>query len=58
MPKELPKLLLDVLACPECRGSLIYKKAQNRLLCGKCGLAYRVENGIPIMLVNEAGKPG
>jgi len=51
---ELSKKLLDVLACPKCRGKLVYEKAKNRLVCKKCRLAYRVEDGIPIMLVEEA----
>ena len=55
-PKEIPKLLLDVLACPICRGDVVYEKPRQRLLCKKCALAYRVEDGIPIMLVEEAEK--
>jgi hypothetical protein len=56
MPKELSKKLLDVLACPKCKGDLAYKKAEQKLICGKCRLAYRIEDGIPIMLVEEAEK--
>ncbi len=56
MPKELPKKLLQVLACPKCKGDLSYEKAKQRLLCNKCRLAYRIEDGIPIMLVEEAEK--
>jgi len=54
MAQELSKKLLDVLACPKCKASLEYKKAEARLVCKKCRLAYRVEEGIPIMLVEEA----
>jgi len=54
MAGELSKKLLDVLACPKCKGSLKYEKAKSRLVCKKCRLAYRVEDGIPIMLVEEA----
>lgn len=56
MPEELSKKLLDVLACPKCKGNLKYEKPKNRLVCGKCRLAYRIEDGIPIMLVEEAEK--
>lgn len=53
---ELSGKLLKVLACPKCKGNLKYEKAKSRLLCKKCRLAYRVEEGIPIMLVEEAEK--
>ncbi|MBN2067033.1 MAG: Trm112 family protein [Candidatus Diapherotrites archaeon] len=56
MAKEVPKRLLDVLACPKCKGSLKYDKPKHKLICNKCRLAYRVEDGIPIMLVEEAEK--
>ncbi len=56
MAKELDKRLLDVLACPKCKGDLRYEKARSRLACNKCRLAYRIEDGIPIMLVEEAEK--
>ena len=56
MANELSKKLLDVLACPKCRGNLRYDKAKSRLICKKCRLAYRIEEGIPIMLVEEAEK--
>jgi len=56
MRKELPKKLLGVLACPQCKGDLLYKKAEQKLLCKKCMLAYRIEEGIPVMLVEEAEK--
>jgi len=56
MSEELSKKLLDVLACPKCKGDLRYENAKSRLTCKKCKLAYRVEDGIPIMLVEEAEK--
>ncbi|MCX6799104.1 MAG: Trm112 family protein [Candidatus Diapherotrites archaeon] len=52
----MDKRLLEVLACPKCKGSLDYDKKNSRLLCKKCKLAYRIEGGIPIMLVEEAEK--
>ena len=48
----LPKDLLDILACPQCRGPLQVEPASLR--CDNCKLRYRVENGIPVMLINEA----
>ncbi len=56
MPKEVSKKLLEVLACPKCKASLNYKKQKNKLECKKCKLAYPVEDGIPIMLSEEAEK--
>jgi len=56
MEKEIPTKLLDVLACPKCKGNLKYEKAKSRIVCRKCRLAFKVEEGIPIMLVEEAEK--
>jgi uncharacterized protein YbaR (Trm112 family) len=56
MAKALPKKLLEMLVCPKCKGGLEYKRAANSLECRKCRLAYPVEDGIPIMLVEEAKK--
>ncbi|MEK6973496.1 MAG: Trm112 family protein [archaeon] len=55
MPKEeLSKELLDVLACPQCKGNLDYNKKEQKLICKKCELAYGIEEGIPVMLIDEA----
>ena len=56
MGEGLSKKLLDVLACPKCKGGLKYEKAKQKLLCSKCRLAYRIEQGIPLMLVEQAEK--
>jgi len=50
-----PKLL-EILVCPICKGPLIYKKAEQELICKPCRLAYRVEDDIPVMLEDEARK--
>lgn len=51
----LKKELLDILCCPkpECRGDLDYSPEKNTLTCKKCGHVYKVENDIPIMLIEE-----
>jgi uncharacterized protein len=49
---QLPKDLLDILACPNCRGPLVVEPES--LLCDACHLRYRVDNGIPVMLISEA----
>lgn len=46
--------LLDILVCPICKGELIYKKAEQELLCKPCKLAYPVRDDIPVMLEEEA----
>ena len=51
----LSKDLLDILACPKCKGDLDYDKKNNRLSCKKCRLRYSVMEGdIPNMLIEEA----
>ena len=48
--------LLDILVCPLCKGPLLYRKAQAELLCRPCRLAYPIQDGIPVMLEDEARK--
>lgn len=46
--------LLDILACPVCKGELIYKKEKDELICRFDRLAFPVRDDIPVMLVDEA----
>jgi len=46
--------LLDILACPKCKGSLSLTTDESELRCGICRLSYRIDDGIPILLVEEA----
>ncbi len=48
--------LLDILVCPLCKGPLLYKKAQDELVCKPCRLGYPVRDGIPVMLEDDARK--
>jgi hypothetical protein len=48
--------LLEILACPKCKGDLEYDTKNEKLICHKCKLAYRIEDDIPIMLIEEAEK--
>jgi uncharacterized protein YbaR (Trm112 family) len=52
----LDKKLLDILACPKCKGDLQYKDTpeEESLSCAKCRLKYKVDEGIPIMLIDQA----
>jgi uncharacterized protein YbaR (Trm112 family) len=46
--------LLDILACPLCKGPLQYAKSQQLLICRADRLAYPIRDGIPVMLESEA----
>jgi len=48
-----PKLL-QILVCPKCRGELEYDESEQTLTCHGCKLRYRIEDDIPIMLIDEA----
>ena len=50
----LEKKLVEILACPKCKRDLDYDSAANTLTCPDCRLIYRVEDDIPIMLIDEA----
>ena len=52
----LAEKLLAILACPQCKGDLEYDRDNQQLICHKCRLKYRIEDDIPIMLINEAEK--
>jgi len=52
----LDKKLLDILACPKCKGELEYERDRERLICHKCRLAYPIKDDIPVMLIDEAEK--
>lgn len=52
----LNKKLLEILACPQCKGDLEYKAEEEKLICEKCRLRYKIEDDIPIMLIEEAEK--
>jgi uncharacterized protein YbaR (Trm112 family) len=46
--------LLQILVCPKCKGDLEYRASPEVLVCHACRLVYPVEDGIPIMLIDEA----
>ncbi|MFH0731234.1 MAG: Trm112 family protein [Pseudomonadota bacterium] len=48
------KELLDILACPKCKGELVLTEAQDGLICKSCKLLYEIRDDIPIMLIDEA----
>lgn len=50
----MDKKLLDILACPICKGPLVYRKDAQELICKADRLAYPIRDGIPVMLEEEA----
>jgi len=50
----LPTELLEILACPKCKGEVVLQEDADRLLCQACRLAYPIRDGIPVMLIDEA----
>ncbi|GDX61569.1 MAG: Trm112 family protein [Nitrosospira sp.] len=46
--------LLNILVCPLCKASLLYKKSGNELICRGDRLAFPIRDGIPVMLEDEA----
>jgi uncharacterized protein len=53
--KPISDELLEILACPACKAPV--RLEGEKLVCDECGRRYRIENGIPIMLIDEAELP-
>ena len=50
----MDRKLLDILVCPICKGKLVYRKAEQELICPADRLAFPIRDGIPVMLEEEA----
>lgn len=50
--------LLEILVCPNDRGDVDYLEDEQVIVCRTCGYRYPVRDGIPVMLIDEADKPG
>jgi uncharacterized protein len=46
--------LLEILACPVCKGALLYNREARALVCRLDRLAYPIRDDVPIMLEEEA----
>ncbi len=46
--------LLEILVCPESKEELVYFEAENFLFCPASKLKFRIEDDIPVMLIDEA----
>jgi uncharacterized protein len=58
---HLEPWLREILRCPACRGEFRDDVGPGgpELVCtsSACGLAYRVDDGVPVLLVDEARRP-
>ncbi len=54
----LSKELLAILACPQCKGELVFLSDETGLICHSCRLKYPIREDIPVMLVEEAERLG
>ncbi len=52
----LDEALLEILACPVCKGKLLYLAKKDQLICRFDQLAYPIIEGIPVMLIEKAQK--
>jgi len=50
----IDKELLDILACPKCKGEVTLSDDGSGLICDGCKLLYPIKDDIPVMLVDEA----
>lgn len=50
----IDKKLLDILACPKCKGEVFLTENGDGLICEGCRLKYEIRDDIPVMLIDEA----
>lgn len=50
--------LLEILACPKCKGDVHLTEKQDGLVCEACKLLYPIKDDIPVMLIDEAIRLG
>ena len=50
----MDKRLLEILACPLCKGKLVYKQEMEELHCRFDKIAYPIQEGVPVMLADKA----
>lgn len=46
--------LLELLACPECHGSVRLSDDDTSIVCPECRLYYAIQGGIPVLLLDQA----
>lgn len=55
---SLDPQLLEILACPEDKGPLLYFEAEAFLFNPRLSRRYRIDDDIPVMLIDEAEAVG
>ncbi len=50
----ISKELLEILACPKCKGDIRLNETGDGLICEACKLLYEIRDDIPVMLIEEA----
>ena len=50
----IQKDLLEIRACPKCKGDIKLNDKEDGLVCDTCRLLYPIRDGIPVMLIDEA----
>jgi len=48
--------LLEILACPKCKGPVELTEKNDGLVCNSCRLLYEIRDNIPVMIIDEAKK--
>lgn len=51
---KLSSDLMEILACPKCKGEVEADHENEAILCRNCRLSYPVRDDIPVMLIDEA----
>ncbi|NGP53843.1 Trm112 family protein [Thioalkalivibrio sp. XN8] len=46
--------LIDILACPICKGPLLHRREQQELVCRGDRLAWPIRDGVPLLRVSDA----
>jgi uncharacterized protein YbaR (Trm112 family) len=51
---QIERRMLETLVCPVTRSALVYDAARQELVSRSAGLAFPIQNGVPLMLIDEA----
>ncbi len=56
MSQLISQEILKILICPLCKERLVFDEKSNELICYQSKLAYKIKDGIPVLLIDEARK--